>query len=206
MRTAVIIKPGILNTIRLTLQSRYSVMRPRRPLTSCLLAILALVGCTSTTADSLTVGQEAPPFALKDQSGKIHRLSDYAGDWLVVYFYPKDNTPGCTKEACHFRDDIAQLHGLGVRIVGISLDSTESHGRFAEKFKLPFPLLADEGGTIAKRYDSYWSFLFIHVARRHTFIIDPAGRIAKIYREVDPDTHSAEVITDIKTLQQQPRL
>ena len=176
-------------------------MSPRRQFTSCLFAMLALVGCSSTTADSLTVGQDAPPFALKDQGGKIHQLSDYAGSWLVVYFYPKDDTPGCTKEACHFRDDIARLHELGVRIVGISLDSTESHGRFAEKFKLPFPLLADDGGTVAKRYDAYWSLLFIHVARRHTFIIDPTGHIAKIYREVDPDTHSAEVIADIKTLQ-----
>jgi len=180
-------------------------MSSRRPLSGCLFALLALVGCSTTTADSLTVGQDAPPFALKDQNGKTHRLSDYAGHWLVVYFYPKDDTPGCTKEACHFRDDIEQLHALGVSIVGISLDSTESHGRFAAKFHLPFPLLADDGGAVARDYASYWSFLFIHVARRHTFIIDPAGRIAKIYRDVDPDTHSTEIIADIKTLQQQQR-
>ena len=166
------------------------------------LAFLAVLGWTAAHADTLEVGQTAPPFALKDQSGKLHRLSDYAGKWLVVYFYPKDDTPGCTKEACHFRDDMAQLHALGVQVLGVSLDSAESHGRFAAKFKLPFPLLADDGGAVAKRYDAYWSFLFIHVARRHTFIIDPAGRIAKIYRKVDPDTHSAEVIADIKALQQ----
>ena len=178
-------------------------MTTHRTLPSCLIALLTLAGCASPHADSPRVDQAAPPFALKDQNGKLHSLSDYTGKWLVVYFYPKDDTPGCTKEACHFRDDIAQLHALGVQVVGISLDSTESHKRFTKKFNLPFPLLADDGGTIAKRYDAYWSLFFIHVARRHTFIIDPAGRIAKIYRKVDPDTHSAEVITDIKTLQQQ---
>lgn len=178
-------------------------MTSRRTFPTCIVALLALFGYSSAHAESLAVGQPAPPFALKDQNGRIHQLSDYAGKWLVVYFYPKDDTPGCTKEACHFRDDIAQLRALGAQIVGISLDSTSSHDQFANKFSLPFPLLADDGGAIAKRYDAYWSLLFIHVARRHTFIIDPAGRIAKIYRKVDPDTHSAEVIADIKALQQQ---
>ena len=177
-------------------------MTSRRTFPTCIVALLALFGYSGAHAESLAVGQPAPPFALKDQNGRIHQLSDYAGKWLVVYFYPKDDTPGCTKEACHFRDDIAQLHALGVQIVGISLDSTANHDQFAKKFSLPFPLLADDGGAIAKRYDAYWSLLFIHVARRHTFIIDPTGRIAKIYRKVDPDTHSAEVIVDIKALQQ----
>ena len=177
-------------------------MTSRRILPNCLLTLLTLVGCLSAYTDSLAIGQEAPPFALKDQSGKIHQLSDYASKWLVVYFYPKDDTPGCTKEACHFRDDIVQLHALDVQVIGISLDSTESHKRFAAKFSLPFPLLADDGGAIAKAYNAYWSFLFIHVARRHTFIIDPTGHIAKIYRKVDPDTHSADVIADIKSLQE----
>lgn len=178
-------------------------MSSRPNLRSCLLAFLAIFGWSAAHADSLAVGQAAPPFSLKDQNGKTHQLSDYAGKWLVVYFYPKDDSPGCTKEACHFRDDIAQLRALGVQLLGISLDSAESHDRFAAKFSLPFPLLADDGGAIAKTYDAYWSLGFIHVARRHTFIIDPTGRIAKIYRKVDPDTHSAEVIADIKTLQRQ---
>ena len=173
-----------------------------RPTLPTLFGLLTLLGCSGTDANSLMVGQPAPPFALHDQNGKLRRLSDYAGKWLVVYFYPKDNTPGCTKEACHFRDDIAKLRDLGVQLVGISLDSTASHDRFAQKFKLPFPLLADDGGGVAKRYDAYWSLAFIHFARRHTFIIDPAGQIAKIYRNVDPDTHSAQVIADIKALQQ----
>lgn len=178
-------------------------MNSRPKLRSCVFAFLAIFGWSAAHAGSLAVGQAAPPFSLKDQNGKTQRLSDYAGKWLVVYFYPKDDTPGCTKEACHFRDDIAQLRALGVQLLGISLDSTESHDHFAAKFSLPFPLLADEGGAIAKAYDAYWSLAFIHVARRHTFIIDPTGHIAKIYRKVDPDTHSAEVIADIKTLQRQ---
>ncbi|MEJ2554161.1 MAG: peroxiredoxin [Gammaproteobacteria bacterium] len=176
-------------------------MTSRRTLPT-LFGLLALLGCSGTDANSLMVGQPAPPFTLHDQDGKLRRLSDYAGKWLVVYFYPKDDTPGCTKEACHFRDDMAKLHALGVQLVGISLDSSASHDQFARKFRLPFPLLADDGGTVARRYDAYWSFAFIRFARRHTFIIDPAGHIAKIYRNVDPDTHSAQVITDIKTLQQ----
>jgi len=163
---------------------------------------MALLGTSAAQADELQAGQPAPPFALKDQAGTIHRLSDYAGQWLVVYFYPKDDTPGCTREACRFRDDISQLHALGVQLLGISLDSSESHGRFAAKFKLPFPLLADDGGNVARRYDAYRSLLFLRLARRHTFIIDPTGHIARIYRKVDPDTHSAEVIADIKQLRQ----
>lgn len=176
-------------------------MTTRRTIRGCLLTLLAMVGFSSAHADDLQPGQVAPLFALKDQAGKTHRLADYAGKWLVVYFYPKDDSPGCTKEACHFRDDIVHLRALGVQILGISLDSAESHDHFAEKFSLPFPLLSDEGGNIAKIYDAYWSLGFIHVARRHTFIIDPAGHIAKIYRKVDPDTHSAEVIADLKVLQ-----
>jgi thioredoxin-dependent peroxiredoxin len=174
---------------------------PRR----CLLALFAMLGLSAAQADDLQIGQLAPPFVLKDQTGKTHRLADYAGKWLVVYFYPKDDTPGCTKEACHFRDDIGKLQDLGARIVGISLDSTQSHERFAAKYNLPFPLLADDGAAVAKTYNVYWSFLFIHVARRHTFIIDPTGHIAKIYRDVDPDIHSAEVIADLKQLQRQAR-
>ena len=184
------------------ISSKLSIMKTRRTLRHCLWTLLALFGFSAAHADELQAGQAAPPFALKDQSGETHQLSDYAGKWLVVYFYPKDDTPGCTKEACHFRDDIVQLRALGVQILGISLDDTESHGQFAAKFSLPFPLLSDAGGNVAKTYDAYWSLGPLHAARRHTFIIDPAGRIAKVYRKVDPDTHSAEVIADVKKLQQ----
>jgi len=170
-------------------------------LVGSLLGLMIMFGTSSPRAEALHTGQPAPPFALPDQNGTVHRLADYAGKWLVVYFYPKDDTPGCTKEACHFRDDIGALHGLGVQLLGISLDDDASHRRFADKFKLPFPLLADTGGEVAKRYGTYWSFLFIRVAKRHTFIVDPAGRIAKIYRDVDPDTHSGQVMADLRRLQ-----
>jgi peroxiredoxin Q/BCP len=170
-------------------------------LVGLLLGLVIMFGTSSPRADPLQTGQPAPPFALPDQDGHVHRLTDYAGQWLVVYFYPKDDTPGCTKEACHFRDDIAALHTLGAQVLGISLDDSDSHRRFAAKFKLPFPLLADAGGAVAKRYGSYWSLLFIHFAKRHTFIIDPAGKIAAIYRDVDVDNHSARVLADLRRLQ-----
>ena len=160
-----------------------------------------MAGMATSHAAELQVGQLAPPFALKDQAGNIHRLSDYAGKWLVVYFYPRDDTPGCTREACRFRDDIARLQELGVALLGISLDGAESHRRFADKFKLPFPLLADDGGSVARTYNAYRSLLFLRLARRHSFIIDPTGHIARIYRKVDPNVHSAEVIADIQQLQ-----
>jgi len=175
----------------------------RNPWYRHLFGVLTVIGISAAHGAELQIGQPAPPFALKDQAGQVHRLADYSGKWLVVYFYPKDDTPGCTKEACHFRDDIVQLHHLGVQLLGISLDDTDSHRQFATKFKLPFPLLADDGGAVAKAYNSYWSFLFIHVARRHTFIIDPTGHIAQIFRDVDPDTHSQQVITAVKQLQAQ---
>ncbi len=167
----------------------------------CLLTLLTMLGLSAAQANELQTGQVAPPFALKDQTGKVHQLADYAGKWLVVYFYPKDDSPGCTKEACHFRDDIAQLRTLDIQLLGISLDSAESHERFAKKFNLPFPLLADEDGKTSKQYNTYWSLGPLRFARRHSFIIDPTGRIAKIYREVDADNHSAEIIQDLKTLQ-----
>ena len=153
-------------------------------------------------ADKLQVGQVAPAFALKDQDGNIHRLADYAGQWLVVYFYPRDDTPVCTREACRFRDHMARFRDLGVQVLGISLNDAESHRRFATKFKLPFPLLADDGGDVARTYHAYRSFLCIRMAHRHSFIIDPRGHIAAIYRKVDSDTHSAELIADIRHLQQ----
>lgn len=169
-------------------------------LTRYLLTLLAMLGIAQAQAEELLPGQAAPPFALKDQNGSLHQLSDYGGKWVVVYFYPKDDSPGCTKEACHFRDDIAQLHKMGIQLLGISLDSAESHDRFAKKFNLPFPLLADEDGKVSRLYDTYWSLGPLRFSKRHTFIIDPSGNIAKIYRSVDPDSHSTEIISDLAAL------
>lgn len=169
-----------------------------------LVAFFAAAGLSAAHADELQPGQAAPAFALMDQSGKTQQLSAYQGRWVVLYFYPKNDTPGCTKEACNFRDDIAKLRSLGAQVLGVSIDNTESHAKFAEKHALPFPLLADTNGSVAKSYGSFRSLGPLQFARRHTFIIDPSGRIAKIYRSVDPDTHSGEVIADLKSLQQTP--
>lgn len=152
-------------------------------------------------AADIKVNDSAPPFTLVDQYNKTHQLADYKGKWLVLYFYPKDDTPGCTTEACHFRDDIYKIRALGAEIIGISVDSTESHTKFSEKYGLPFPLLADTDGQVAKSYGSIWSLGPIKVAKRHTFIISPDGKIARIYRDVKPAEHSAQIIHDLESLQ-----
>ena len=151
-------------------------------------------------ADDLKPGDPAPAFELRDQHGKMHHLSDYQGQWLVLYFYPKDDTPGCTSEACEFRDDFMTLQGLDVRLLGVSLDDVKSHKEFAEKYHLPFPLLSDRTGEVARVYGSLWKLGPIRFARRHTFIIDPQGELAKIYRSVASKTHSDQVIGDLENL------
>ncbi|WP_455234869.1 peroxiredoxin [Thiogranum longum] len=148
----------------------------------------------------LKEGRAAPPFELMDQHGKTHRLTDYRDQWLVLYFYPKDDTPGCTTEACAFRDDIPVLKRMGVAVLGISLDDVKRHREFAEKYHLSFPLLSDSQGEVARRYGSLWSLGPIRFAKRHTFIIDAGGDIAKIYRSVRPKQHSDEVLRDLDAL------
>jgi len=119
----------------------------------------------------------------------------------VLYFYPKDDTPGCTKEACAFRDDIATLNNLDVQVLGVSVDTTESHAEFASKFSLQFPLLADIGGEVAAKYGSLTKVGPMKFAKRHTFVIAPDGKFAEIYRSVKPANHSDEIIADIRKLQ-----
>lgn len=145
-------------------------------------------------------GTPAPGFALLDQHGKSHTLSDYEGRWLVLYFYPKADTPGCTTEACNFRDDIFKFRELGVDIVGVSLDDVESQAEFAEKYSLPFVLLSDADGEAATAYGVLTKMGPLKFAKRESFIIDPQGRVAKHYGKVNPDTHSAEVLDDLKVL------
>jgi peroxiredoxin Q/BCP len=168
--------------------------------------ILAIVGYRSyTTAASgtLQIGDTAPYFSLHDAQGKTHQLSDYAGQYLVLYFYPKDDTPGCTKEACHFRDDLTQLENLGAKVVGVSVDDSQSHADFAKKYHLPFPLLADSDGKVAAAYNALTNFYVLKMAKRYTFLINPAGKIAKIYKNVDTSNHSQQIIDDLKLLQTQ---
>ncbi len=149
----------------------------------------------------LPVGSSAPDFSLTDQQGQTHRLADYRGRWLVLYFYPKDDTPGCTEEACRFRDDIGVFGDLNAAIAGISVDNADSHASFAHKFKLPFPLLADTGGQTASAYGALLNLGLVRFAHRHTFIIAPDGRIAAHFDKVVPSRHAREVADALRHLQ-----
>lgn len=148
-----------------------------------------------------TEGSTAPDFALQDQDGQLHRLADYAGRWLVLYFYPRDDTPGCTVEACRFRDDIDILNAHTAAVLGVSIDSSASHADFARKYQLPFPLLSDPDGKTAAAYDSLLNLGVGRLARRRTFIIAPDGRIAARFDRVRPAHHVAEVTRTLATLQ-----
>jgi peroxiredoxin Q/BCP len=160
----------------------------------------------ANAADVPKEGRSAPDFTLPDQAGKPHALTDYAGQWMVLYFYPKDDTPGCTREACSFRDDLHQLEKLGARVVGVSVDDTDSHAQFARKYHLPFPLLSDKDGKVADSYGALTNLGLIRIAKRYTFLIDPAGKIAKAYLSVDTSRHSQEIIDDLKRLAAENRL
>lgn len=149
--------------------------------------------------------QKAPDFSLADQNGITHSLGDYTGQWLVLYFYPKDDTPGCTAEACSFRDEREVIETTGhAKVVGVSKDSVASHKKFADKHHLNFTLLSDPDHKIIEAYDS-WGLRKIMGrefmgTQRNTFIIDPAGLIAKKYEGVDPRTHAVQIIADLKEL------
>lgn len=146
------------------------------------------------------VGKAAPDFHLVDQNGKVHALQDFQGQYLVLYFYPKDDTPGCTQEACAFRDDLNLLTEMGAAVVGISVDDSASHAEFAKKYHLPFPLLADADGKVAASYGALMNLGLMKLARRFTFLIDPQGKISKVYLSVETSRHSKDIITDLKNL------
>jgi len=157
--------------------------------------------CFAVWAAVPEIGTQAPAFHLQDQAGAWHDLREYQGKWLVLYFYPKDDTPGCTTQACEFRDNIFAFNKLGAVIVGISVDDVASHREFAAEHSLPFTLLADSNKEAANAYGVLRNALGImDVAHRETFIIDPQGRIAKHYATVDPKGHSLLVLADLKTL------
>jgi len=151
-------------------------------------------------APILKSGDDAPNFTLPDNQGRQVSLSDFKSKWVVLYFYPKDDTPGCTTEACHFRDDFKLLENLGAQVVGMSIDDSFSHKKFAEKYNLPFPLLSDASGEVASLYGALNNFLVIKLAKRYTYLINPQGKIAKIYLSVDTSKHSQEIIEDLKKL------
>lgn len=142
---------------------------------------------------SLAVGTKAPTFTTQDTSGKTVSLENYAGKTVVLYFYPKDDTPGCTKEACSFRDNYSAYQNKDITVFGVSMDNVASHQKFTEKFSLPFPLLTDTNGAIAKAYGVDGG----GYAKRVTFVIDKMGSVAKVYDTVKTDTHASDILADL---------
>jgi len=145
---------------------------------------------------------KAPQFELADQNGETRRLADYKGKWVLVYFYPKDNTPGCTTEACSLRDNYHELENLGVQVLGISKDSVKSHDKFAKKFSLNFPILSDESTETIKAFGAWGEKKFMsHKFEgiiRNSYLINPSGDIKKEYLSVNPTKHAGEIIEDVK--------
>ena len=169
------------------------------------MSLLLLCSIPVAVAEEVpTAGSMAPEFALVDQNGREVTLASLRGKWVVLYFYPKNDTPGCTEEACNFRDDIAQLMALGAQVVGVSIAETASNAEFAKKYHLPFSLLADHDGRVAKTYGAYADWMVVRFAKRYTFLIDPQGKIAKTYLKVETSKHSAEIIADLKQMNPPP--
>ncbi|TVQ17889.1 MAG: peroxiredoxin [Leptolyngbya sp. DLM2.Bin15] len=142
---------------------------------------------------ALQEGIKAPDFTVKDTHGNTITLADYAGKHVVLYFYPKDDTPGCTKEACSFRDNYTAYQGKNIAVFGVSTDNEASHQAFASKFDLPFPLLADTDGTVTKAYDVDGG----GYAKRVTYVIGTDGMITKVYTSVKTDTHATDILADL---------
>ena len=161
---------------------------------------LCLLLINGESISEINTGQVAPNFNLQDQNGEWHTLDNYKGKWVVLFFYPKDQTPGCTTEACNFRDNIFEFEKLNAQILGVSLDDVESHQAFSEKYSLPYPILADVNKECATEYGVLGKFMMMTIAKRQSFLINPEGSIVKHYKKVDPDTHTKEVIVDLKKL------
>lgn len=162
--------------------------------------LLALAGIAAA-ADPPAVGAAAPDFTLKSQENKTVNLHDFKGQWVVLYFYPKDQTPGCTLEAHNFQHDQAQYEKLHAAIVGVSVDAVDSHVEFCTKEGLTFKLLADVDHKVVNMYGSTQKFGANEVAARNTFLVDPKGMIRKEFMKVDPGPHSAEVIAALTELE-----
>lgn len=145
---------------------------------------------------------KAPEFSLRDQNGETHSLAQYSGQWVLLYFYPKDDTPGCTIEACSFRDNLSELKKRGIVVLGVSGDDVDSHGKFVKKFDLNFPLLADTDHEVGKAYGVFGEkTLFGKIImgyHRESFLINQAGEIVKHYQDVKPADHVAEIMADVE--------
>jgi peroxiredoxin Q/BCP len=151
---------------------------------------------------TLEAGDRAPSFTLKDQDGKTHKLADYEGKTVVLYFYPRDDTPGCTKEACSFRDEHEAISEEGAVVLGVSTDDAESHRRFREKHGLPFPLLVDEGAKVATRYGAWGEKVLYGRTSigmtRATFVIGPDGKLTKVWKRAKAEDHGAAVLKALR--------
>jgi peroxiredoxin Q/BCP len=189
----------------MTTFARLSPVRPfaaRLSVLGLVLAALLAFAAPAPADDSPAVGTMAPDFKLLDQAGKSHSLAQYRGRWVVLYFYPKDGTPGCTTQACELRDNIFAFRQANAQILGVSVDDVDSKKKFAEEHKLPFPVLADDSKEVSKRYGVLTKFMGVmELSQRDTFLIDPQGRIAKHWVKVDPKGHSELVLAEIKAQQ-----
>jgi peroxiredoxin Q/BCP len=146
------------------------------------------------------VGDPLPAFELPDQSGATRTDREFRGRWLVLYFYPRDDTPGCTEQAAKFRDAMRDFEAAGAAVCGISVDAGESHAAFARKYNLPYALLSDRDGRTSARFGSLLNLVLVKFARRNTFLADPQGRVAKIYLGVNPARNAGDVLRDLKEL------
>lgn len=155
----------------------------------------------------LPEGAQAPAFVLSDQDGTPRALADYAGSWVLLYFYPKDDTPGCTQEACAIRENWSEFSRLGITVLGVSKDSAKSHRRFADKYKLPFTLLSDADTAVMRAYGVWAKKKFMGREYlgtvRASYLIGPDGRIARVYPAVKPAGHADEVLADLKVLKKE---
>jgi peroxiredoxin Q/BCP len=163
--------------------------------------LLALMAAKAWASSTPAVGSIAPDFTLTSQEGTPVSLKDYRGKWVVLYFYPKDFTSGCTIEAHNFQRDQAQYQQKGVVVLGVSVDSADSHKQFCTKEGLNFKLLADTDHKVSNTYGSLTNLGLVKFASRHTFIINPEGTIVKVFTEVNPNQHSAEVLSALGELQ-----
>ena len=168
----------------------------------CVILLIAFLGYRSySMAGNIPKTEsKAPDFNLPDAKGSMISLASLQGNWVVLYFYPKDDTPGCTKEACSFRDDLHKLEKLNAKVIGVSVDDGESHADFAKKYSLPFPLLTDTDGLVAKKYGALTNLGVTKIAKRYTFLIDPNGVLKKSYLSVDTSKHSQQIIDDLVAL------
>src|SRR5450755_661598 len=170
-------------------------------LLAVVLVLIVLVPRLMSRSAAPSEGSNAPEFTLPSQEGSSVSLKDYRGKWVVLYFYPKDQTAGCSREAHDFQVDQPKYSERNAVVLGVSLDSVDSHKKFCAKEGLNFKLLADTGHSVTRAYGSLTNLAVVQIAARHTFLIDPTGKIAKVYTSVDPLKHSAKVVSELDLLQ-----